>query len=71
MISKNFDRVSESLITTFICQSKKNSDDSLLDNIENISDLWVLAKINETYRNEKFNIHNDNTNTTVDMCLPN
>lgn len=54
MISQKFSVTSEDQITSFMSESDDQKDsDSILDSIESISDLWVLAKMKESYEKEK------------------
>lgn len=54
MISQKFSVTSEDQITSFMSESDDQKDsDSILDAIESISDLWVLAKMKESYEKEK------------------
>lgn len=54
MISQKFSATSEDQITSFMSESDDQKDsNSILDSIESISDLWVLAKMKESYEKEK------------------
>ena len=58
MISQKFSIIPEDQIASFMSESwKQKEEDSLLDSIESVSDLWVLANMNETF-NEENNLHN-------------
>lgn len=70
MISQKFSITSEDQITGFMSESKtQREDDSLLDSIESVSDLWVLANMNETF-NEENNIHSSVADSHSDVCSP-
>lgn len=50
MISQKFSIIPEDQIASFMSESwKQKEEDSLLDSIESVSDLWVLANMNETF----------------------
>lgn len=54
MISQKFSIIPEDQITCFMSESRKQKEeDILLDSIESVSDLWVLAKMKESYEKEK------------------
>lgn len=56
MISLKFSAISEDEITSFLNKSDDQKDsDSILDSIEIISDLWVLAKMKESYEKKMKN----------------
>ena len=70
MISQKFSITSEVQITSFMSESvTQKEDDSLLDSIESVPDLWVLANMKKTY-NEENNIHNSAADTNLDVCYP-
>lgn len=70
MISQKFSITSEDQITSFMSETGKlKEEDSLLDSIESVSDLWVLANMNETF-NEENNIHSSVADTHPDVCSP-
>ncbi len=70
MISQKFAIISEDQITSFMSESvPQKEDDSLLDSIESVSDLWVLANMNETF-NEENDIHSSVADTNLDVCSP-
>lgn len=70
MISQKFSITSEDQITSFMSESaKQKEDDSLLDSIESVSDLWALANMNETF-NEENNIHSSVADSHYDVCSP-
>lgn len=54
MISRKFANLSNDQLATFISEpnADKESDD-MLDAVTSVSDLWVLANMNETYNNDK------------------
>lgn len=70
MISQKFSTTSEDQIMSFMSESdKQKEDDNLLDSIESVSDLWVLANMNETF-NEENNIHSSVADSHSDVCSP-
>ena len=70
MISQKFSITSEDQITSFISESDTQKEvDSLLDSIESMSDLWVLANMNETF-NEENNLHISVADTYSGVCSP-
>lgn len=70
MISQKFSITSEDQIISFMSEStKQKEDDSLLDSIESVSDLWVLANMNETF-NEENNIHSSVADSHSTVCSP-
>lgn len=66
MISQKFSIISGEQITSFMNESESQIEDSLLDSIESVSDLWVLAKMKESY-DEENNIHNSLAINSADM----
>lgn len=64
MLSQKFSILSENQITSFMseCDNQKE-DNSLLDSIESVSDLWVLANMKETYNEENVLHRNLSINT--------
>lgn len=70
MISQKFSITSEDQITSFMSESvTQKGNDSLLDSIESVSDLWVLANMNETF-NEENDIHSSVADTNLEVCSP-
>ena len=70
MISQKFSITSEDQIASFMSESiTQKEDESLLDSIESVSDLWVLANMNETF-NEENDIHSSVVDTHLDVCSP-
>lgn len=70
MISQKFSIISEDQITCFMSENRKQKEeDSLLDSIESVSDLWVLANMNETF-NEENNLHCSVSGSYNDVCSP-
>lgn len=70
MISRKFSITAEDQITSFMSEREtQRENDSLLDSIESVSDLWVLANMNETF-NEENNIHSSVADTNPDVCSP-
>ncbi|MBP3288099.1 MAG: hypothetical protein J6L79_02550 [Muribaculaceae bacterium] len=68
MISQKFSIIPEDQIASFMSESwKQKEEDSLLDSIESVSDLWVLANMNETF-NEEINSHNSVAGSYFDVC---
>lgn len=68
MISQKFSIIPENQIASFMSESRKQKEeDSLLDSIESVSDLWVLANMNETF-NEENNLHNSVAVSYFDVC---
>lgn len=67
MISQKFAIISEGRIARFISESETlREEDILLDSIESVSDLWVLANIKETY-DEENNIHSSVADNNTDV----
>lgn len=66
MISQKFSIISGEQITSFINERESQIEDSLLDSIESVSDLWVLAKMKESY-DEENNIHNSVAVNSADV----
>lgn len=66
MISQKFSIISGEQITSFMNESESQIEDSLLDSIESVSDLWVLAKMKESY-DEENNIHNSVAVNSADV----
>lgn len=55
MISQKFSAIPESELTCYLSgNDNQKEDDSILDAIERIPDLWVLAKMKETYNEETY-----------------
>ena len=51
MISKKFSKVLDEKIIDFLNTGEVHGDDDdLLDSVESVSDLWVLANMKETYK---------------------
>lgn len=70
MISQKFSITSEDQITSFMSESVTQKENvSFLDSIESVSDLWVLANMNETF-NEENDIHSSVADTHLDVCSP-
>lgn len=70
MISQKFSILSENRIISFMNnKSNKKDINYVINSIESVSDLWVLANINETY-NEEVNIHSSIADSTPDMYFP-
>lgn len=69
MISQKFSIISEDQITSFMSEKTQREEDSLLNSIESISDLWALANMNETF-NEENNIHSSIADSHPDVCSP-
>lgn len=70
MISRKFSNTSDDQIIDFLCESSEQKEcDSILDSIESVSDLWILANMNETY-NEEDNIPSSLADTYPDECFP-
>lgn len=70
MISQKFSITSEDQITNFMSENgKQKEDDNLLDSIESVSDLWVLANMKETF-NEENDIHSSVADSHSDVCSP-
>ncbi len=69
MISQKFSIIPEDQIASFMSESRKQKEDSLLDSIESVSDLWVLANMNETF-NEENNLHSSVVGSYYDVCSP-
>lgn len=70
MISQKFSIIPEDQITCFMSESRIQKDeDSLLDSIESVSDLWVLANMNETF-NEENDLHSSVADSYYDVCSP-
>lgn len=70
MISQKFSITSEDQITNFMSESDtQRENDSLLDSIESVSDLWVLANMKETF-NEEYDIHSSVADSHYDVCSP-
>lgn len=70
MISQKFSIIPENQITGFMSKNgTQKEDNSLLNSIESVSDLWVLANMNEIF-NEENNIHNSIADTNPDVCSP-
>ncbi len=70
MISQKFSIIPEDQIMSFMNKDEYKRDDSLLDSIESVSDLWVLAKMKESYNEDK-DIHNnliDNNHVVLFPC---
>lgn len=67
MISQKFSIIPEDQIASFMSESRKQKEDSLLDSIESVSDLWVLANMNETF-NEENNLHSSVVGSYYDVC---
>ena len=62
--------VPEGQIIRFISESgKQKEEDSFLDSIESVSDLWVLANMHETF-NEENDLHSSFTGSNYDVCSP-
>lgn len=63
MISQKFSAVSEDHIVGFMNESDiQQKDNLILDCVESASDLWVLAKMKESYDedNDIYSCHTDN-----------
>lgn len=59
MISQKFSATSEDQITSFMNENESQiEEESLLDSIESVSDLWVLAKMKESFNEDNDDIHN-------------
>lgn len=70
MISRKFSNISDDQIIDFLSESSEQKEcDSILDSIESVSDLWILANMNETY-NEEDNIHSSLADTYPDEYSP-
>lgn len=70
MISQKFSITSEDQITNFMSESDtQRENDSLLDSIESMSDLWVLANMKETFYEEN-DIHSSVADSHSDVCSP-
>ncbi len=70
MISQKFSIIPEDQIMSFMNVDEYQMDDSLLDSIESVSDLWTLAKMKESYNEDK-EIHNsliDNNYIVFSSC---
>lgn len=48
MISQKFSIISDDMIASFM-SDKSMDEDSVLESVDSVSDLWVLANITETY----------------------
>lgn len=48
---------------------KQKEEDSLLDSIESVSDLWVLANMNETFNEESY-LHSAIDSNAPDVFSP-
>lgn len=48
MISQKFSIISDDMIADFMSDRSKGND-NVLQSVESVSDLWVLANIKETY----------------------
>lgn len=66
MISQKFSIIPEDKITSFMSESENQKEEALIDSIESISDLWILAKIKESYNEENY-IHNSHIDNVPDM----
>lgn len=70
MISQKFSIIPEDHIISFLCENGNiNEDNNLIDSIESVSDLWVLANMNETF-NEENNLHSSVAGSYNDVCSP-
>lgn len=68
MISQKFSIISADKIARFVSESEtQRIDDSLLDSIECVSDLWILANMTETLH-EQNKIHNGVADFNPDVC---
>lgn len=70
MISQKFSNASANQIALFISESDhQQEDNNLLDSIESVSDLWVLANMNKTF-NEENKVHRSVADSHPDVCSP-
>lgn len=64
MISQKFSNLSNDTIAEYISDNKEA--EPVLDSVDSVSDLWVLANIKETF-DEENNIHSSIADTNPDV----
>lgn len=67
MISQKFSNLSNDAIAEYI--SDNNEADPVIESVESVSDLWVLANMKETF-DEENNLHSSVADSHSDVCSP-